>query len=413
MCSAPRALRRRRPSPARRLPFPLPRRRRPRASRARPDEAASPLRAAAHRFGSPGRLWRGRGAPRGPSADARSAPGRRSSRPWRFRGTGRERRQAEGPGGGSATPPHRLRLQGASRSIRARLTRRREQGHHSHGGQARRHRAGSPGAHGSRRGPRWHRLHPQARRCPRQWPSDRHHSCVRDLRGLGPARPGSDHGDPTLAAGLMMGTARRKRGDCRMKAQTPTLGSLRWLGRSLRWLGGLLVLGLLGAGIGTAQTPDAPVQLKSISVERQGDGVTVLVSMSGPAKYAASFIDSPNRLVVDMQGTTFAWNRTAMKSDGDPVREVRGSQFRVGTARVVVELSRKVGYRIDERPEGLALVFEPGGTAQADKPAPKAKEMAKASTTSSAPSTITPPKVDAQRVAEALESLKLDFRPAP
>ena len=94
-----------------------------------------------------------------------------------------------------------------------------------------------------------------------------------------------------------------------MKAQTPTLGSLRWLGgslrlgRSLRWLGGLLVLGLLGAGIGIAQTPDAPVQLKSISVERQGDGVTVLVSMSGPAKYAASFIDSPNRLVVDMQGT--------------------------------------------------------------------------------------------------------------
>ena len=150
-----------------------------------------------------------------------------------------------------------------------------------------------------------------------------------------------------------------------MKAQTPT-------SRSLRWLGGLLVLGLLGAGIGTAQTPDAPVQLKSISVERQGDGVTVLVNMSGPAKYAASFIDSPNRLVVDMQGTTFAWNRTAMKSDGDPVREVRGSQFRVGTARVVVELSRKVGYRIDERPEGLALVLEPGATAQADKPAPRA-----------------------------------------
>src|SRR6266850_1703107 len=369
MCSGPRALPRR-PSPAPRLPFPLPRRRRPRASRARPDEAASPLRAAVHRLGSPGRLWQGRGPPRGPCADARSAPGRRSSRPGRFRGAGRERRQAEGPGGGSAAPAHRLRLQGAPRSVRARLTRRREQGHHPHGGQARGNRAGSPGAHGSRRGPRWHRLHPQARRCPRQWPSDRHHSCVRDLRGLGPARPGSDHGDPALAAGLMMGTARRKRGDCRMKAQTPTL-------RSLRWLGGLLVLGLLGAGIGIAQTPDAPVQLKSISVDRQGDSVTVLVTMSGPAKYAASFIDSPNRLVVDMQGTTFAWNRTALKSDGDPVREVRGSQFRVGTTRVVVELSRKVGYRIDERPEGLALVLEPGTTVQADKPAPRAKETTK------------------------------------
>ena len=204
-----------------------------------------------------------------------------------------------------------------------------------------------------------------------------------------------------------------------MKAQTPTLGSLRWLGgslrwlgRSLRWLGGLLVLGLLGAGVGIAQTPDAPVQLKSISVERQGDGVTVLVSMSGPAKYAVSFIDSPNRLVVDMQGTTFAWNRTAMKSDGDPVREVRGSQFRVGTARVVVELSRKVGYRIDERPEGLALVLEPGATVQADKPAPRAKETAKAPATIPAAAKIAPQRVDAQRVAEAFEALKVDLKPA-
>ncbi len=196
-----------------------------------------------------------------------------------------------------------------------------------------------------------------------------------------------------------------------MKAQTPTFGSLCWLGRSLRWLGGLLVLGLLGAGIGTAQTPDAPVQLKSISVERQGDGVTVLVSMSGPAKYAASFIDSPNRLVVDMQGTTFAWNRTAMKSDGDPVREVRGSQFRVGTARVVVELSRKVGYRIDERPEGLALVLEPGATAQADKPAPRAKETTKVPATIPAAVKIAPQRVDAQRVAEAFEALKVDLKP--
>ncbi|HYR39106.1 MAG TPA: AMIN domain-containing protein [Methylomirabilota bacterium] len=197
-----------------------------------------------------------------------------------------------------------------------------------------------------------------------------------------------------------------------MKAQTPTLRSLRPLGRLLRLWGLLVLASLLGASIGIAQMPDAPVQLKSISVDRQGDGVTVLVSMSGPAKYAASFIDSPNRLVVDMQGTTFAWNRTALKSDGDPVREVRGSQFRVGTARVVVELSRKVGYRIDERPEGLALVLEPGATAQADRPAPRAKETTKAPATIPASTKIAPQKVDAQRVTEAFEALKIDLRPA-
>src|SRR6266849_7826006 len=180
-----------------------------------------------------------------------------------------------------------------------------------------------------------------------------------------------------------------------MKPQTPIFGSLRGLGRSLRWpLGVLVLVGVLGAGIGIAQTPEASVQLKSITVDRQADGVTVLVSMSGPTRYAASFIDSPNRLVIDMQGTTFAWSRTALKSDGDPVREVRGSQFRAGTARVVVELARKVGYRIDERPDWLALVFEPGGTAQAGSPAR---------------SKVTPPKAEAQRVAEAFDSLKIEL----
>src|SRR6266852_6737794 len=205
-----------------------------------------------------------------------------------------------------------------------------------------------------------------------------------------------------------------------MKPQTPTFGSLRGLGGSrgrlgrwLRWpLAVLVLVGVLGAGVGIAQTPDASVQLKSITVDRQADGVTVLVSMSGPTRYAASFIDSPNRLVVDMQGTTFAWNRTALKSDGDPVREVRGSQFRVGTARVVVELSRKVGYRIDERPEGPALVLEPGATAQADRPAPRAKETTKAPATIPASTKIAPQKVDAQRVTEAFEALKIDLRPA-
>jgi len=54
-----------------------------------------------------------------------------------------------------------------------------------------------------------------------------------------------------------------------MKAQTPTLRSLRPLGRLLRLWGLLVLASLLGASIGIAQMPDAPVQLKSISVDRQ------------------------------------------------------------------------------------------------------------------------------------------------
>jgi type II secretory pathway component HofQ len=152
----------------------------------------------------------------------------------------------------------------------------------------------------------------------------------------------------------------RGRGDCRMKPIVPIVGAL--------------LLAAVTAGIGTAQVTDTTVQVSSVSVDRVADGVAVRITTSGPTKYQSSVIDSPHRLVIDLQGTTYTWNKSALKSDVEPVREVRGSQFRVGITRIVVELTRKVGYRIDENADGLAIVLEPAGTAQIDKPAPKPRE---------------------------------------
>jgi len=146
-----------------------------------------------------------------------------------------------------------------------------------------------------------------------------------------------------------------------MKAMVPSVGLL-------------LLLAVVAAGIGTAQTPDAAVKVTSLSVDRLSDGVTVRIKTSGPAKYQSSFIDSPNRLVVDLPGATYTWSKTTLKSDTEPVRQVRGSQWKGSVARVVVELSRKVGYRIDQDAEGLLIVLEPAGTAQAEKPAAKPRE---------------------------------------
>ena len=42
----------------------------------------------------------------------------------------------------------------------------------------------------------------------------------------------------------------------------------------------------------------------------------------------------------------------------EPLKEIRGSQFKPGTARVVVELTRKVGYRIEEGPPGLTVLID-------------------------------------------------------
>ena len=153
----------------------------------------------------------------------------------------------------------------------------------------------------------------------------------------------------------------RGRGDCRMKPIVPIVGVL-------------LLLAAITAGIGTAQMTDTSVRVSSVSVDRMADGVAIRITTSGPTKYQSSFIDSPHRLVIDLQGTTYTWNKPALKFDTEPVREVRGSQFRVGITRIVVELTHKVGYRIDENADGLAIVLEPAGTAQVDKPAPKPRE---------------------------------------
>src|SRR5262245_3277940 len=165
----------------------------------------------------------------------------------------------------------------------------------------------------------------------------------------------------------------RRRGDRRMKPIVQIVGMLS-------------LLAAVTTGIGTAQIPDAAVQVSSVSVDKVADGVAVRIKTSGPTKYQSIFIDSPNRLVIDLQGTTYTWNKPILKSDAEPVREVRSSQFRIGITRVVVELTRKVGYRIDEDPDGLAVVLEPAGTAQADKLAQKpAQAKAQPSTPALAP----------------------------
>ncbi|MDP2702589.1 MAG: AMIN domain-containing protein, partial [Candidatus Rokubacteria bacterium] len=87
-----------------------------------------------------------------------------------------------------------------------------------------------------------------------------------------------------------------------MKAMVPSVGLL-------------LLLAVVTAGIGTAQTPDAAVRVTSLSVDRLSDGVTVRIKTSGPAKYQSSFIDSPNRLVVDLPGAIYTWSKTTLKSD--------------------------------------------------------------------------------------------------
>ena len=165
-------------------------------------------------------------------------------------------------------------------------------------------------------------------------------------------------------------------------------------------VGLLLLLEFTVAGIASAQALDAALKVTSLSVERAADGVTVRIRTSGPLKYQSSFIDAPSRLVIDFPGATYAWNKSTLSSDSEPVREVRGGQWKESIARVVIELSRRVGYRIDKDSGGLSIVLEPAGTAQAEKPAKTRAMMAK-----------TPPgPQEADAAAPRLETRRMEAR---
>ena len=145
----------------------------------------------------------------------------------------------------------------------------------------------------------------------------------------------------------------------------------------------LAVLMLLG--LAQPASAQSAVQLKDVQVESQLDGVTVKITTTGMPSYSASLIDTPARLVIDLTGAAYAWDKTRLNPDLPPIKEIRGSQWKVGTARVVVELTRKVGYRIEQSADGLSVVLEPSSTAstepakaEAPKAAPKKIETAKA-----------------------------------
>ncbi|MBI2555421.1 MAG: AMIN domain-containing protein, partial [Candidatus Rokubacteria bacterium] len=113
-------------------------------------------------------------------------------------------------------------------------------------------------------------------------------------------------------------------------------------------------------------------------MEPREEGLAVQIKTSGPAAYETALIDTPTRLVIDLESTGYGWRKTPLTVGIDPLRSIRGSQFKKGVSRVVLALSRKVGYRIGEGPEGLTIMLEPSATPAAAQPESKPTEVAKA-----------------------------------
>ncbi len=114
---------------------------------------------------------------------------------------------------------------------------------------------------------------------------------------------------------------------------------------------------LLLVPIAPAKAQTAQTVLSDVTVTSQPDALTVHVKTSREPRYRAELIDTPSRLVVDLEDAVYAWRKTPLTVGAEPLRQIRGSQYRKGIARIVFELSRDVGYAIREENDGLAIII--------------------------------------------------------
>src|SRR5262245_8940694 len=102
----------------------------------------------------------------------------------------------------------------------------------------------------------------------------------------------------------------------------------------------LLTLFVGGAGLARAADPLAgPLELKDVKIEQRGTALAVTLATTAPPRYEATLLDSPVRLVIDVNGA-FTAARSRWTTLPEPVVEMRGSQFKPDTARLVLELDR-------------------------------------------------------------------------
>ncbi len=130
--------------------------------------------------------------------------------------------------------------------------------------------------------------------------------------------------------------------------------------------------------VGEAAPPPSPdltsARLADVAIRHQPDATIVHVKTVGAARYRAELIDSPDRLVIDLEDTVYGWRKTPLVVDRAPVKAIRGSQYRRGVARLVLEFTHKVGYALREDADGLSIVI-PAGTpapeSAASQPTPR------------------------------------------
>jgi hypothetical protein len=113
----------------------------------------------------------------------------------------------------------------------------------------------------------------------------------------------------------------------------------------------------LGLTAPAAAAQEAATTLLDVAVEPREGGALVRIRTSATPTYRTEAMDGPPRLALDFADTLYRWKTAPAPVDVGPVKAVRGSQYRKGVARVVIELHRKAAHVIEEGEYELRVIF--------------------------------------------------------
>ena len=108
-----------------------------------------------------------------------------------------------------------------------------------------------------------------------------------------------------------------------------------------------------------AEPADAPARVTAVTVQSVDDTITVSIATAGAPAYRTELLGGPFRVVLDFDNTLYEWRNAPTPVAADPVKEIRGSQYKKGVARLVIELTRKALYKIEPEAGGIRVVFAP------------------------------------------------------
>ena len=100
----------------------------------------------------------------------------------------------------------------------------------------------------------------------------------------------------------------------------------------------------------------AGARIERVTVARANGQVIVTVEATGKLNYQAVRLANPERLVLDFQGASIG-RLPKPSSVAEPVTGVRASQFKLETARVVIDLAHASAYQVTPTTSGLIVTF--------------------------------------------------------